>query len=103
MKNMGGLLKQAQEMQKRMKEVDNILNQAEVIGTINDGLVTAIMTGKGELKRIKIKPEAIEDIEMLEDLIVAACSEAKKKAESMSDKEMKNVTGGMPLPPGMNF
>ena len=103
MKNMGGLLKQAQQMQKRMAEIDKLLNNAEVTGSINGGLVTAVMSGKGELKKIKIDPSILDDIEILEDLIVAACADAKKNADKLSETEMQSVTGGLPLPPGMKL
>ena len=61
------------------------------------------MNGKGEIKKIKIDPTLKEDVEVIEDLLMAAISEAKKKADNLSDAEMKSVTGGMPLPPGMKF
>jgi len=61
------------------------------------------MNGKGEIKKIKIDATLKEDVEVIEDLLMAAISEAKKKADNLSDAEMKNVTGGMPLPPGMKF
>ncbi len=103
MKNIGGLLKQAQQMQKKMKEVEESLSKAEVEGTVSGGLVTVIMSGKGDVKRIKISTEATKDIEILEDLIVAACSDAKRNADRLSETEMRGVTGGMPLPPGMKL
>ena len=58
---------------------------------------------KERLKKIKIDPSLKEDVEIIEDLLMAAISEAKKKADNLSDNEMKNITGGMPLPPGMKF
>ena len=61
------------------------------------------MNGKGEIKKIKIDPSLKEDVEIIEDLLMAAISEAKKKADNLSDNEMKAITGGMPLPPGMKF
>ena len=103
MKNMSGLIKQAQQMQKRMAEVDKLLSESEVLGTVNGNLITVKMSGKGEMKSIKIDPSLLDDIEMLEDLIVAATLEAKKNADKLSEDEMKSVTGGMPLPPGMKL
>ena len=103
MQNMGALLKQAQMMQKKMQEVESKLKNLEVEGQVSEGMVKVTMNGKGEIKKIKIDPTLKEDVEVIEDLLMAAISEAKKKADNLSDSEMKNVTGGMPLPPGMKF
>ena len=103
MQNMGALLQQAQMMQKKMQEVESRLKTMEVEGKVSEGLVKVVMNGKGEIKKIKISPSLKEDVEVIEDLLMAAISEAKKKADNLSESEMKNVTGGMPLPPGMKF
>ena len=103
MNNMGGLLQQAQQMQRKMLEIDKKLSEMEVSGQVSNGLVKVIMTGKGVVKSIKIDSSLKEDIEVLEDLIVAAMLEAKKNADNLSEKEMKSVTGGMPMPPGIKF
>jgi len=103
MQNMGALLQQAQMMQKKMQEVENKLKTMEVEGLVSQGMVKVTMNGKGEIKKIKIDPTLKEDVEILEDLLMAAISEAKKKADHLSASEMKNVTGGMSLPPGMKF
>ena len=103
MNNMGGLLQQAQQMQRKMLEIDKKLSEMEVSGQVSNGLVKVIMTGKGVVKSIKIDSSLKEDIEVLEDLIVAAMLEAKKNADNLSEQEMKSVTGGMPLPPGIKF
>tara|TARA_B100000073_G_C23615801_1_gene526408 strand:- start:304 stop:615 length:312 start_codon:yes stop_codon:yes gene_type:complete len=103
MQNMGALLQQAQMMQKKMQEVENKLKTIEVEGQVSNGMVKVIMNGKGEIKKIKIDPSLKEDVEIIEDLLMAAISEAKKKADNLSEMEMKSVTGGMPLPPGMKF
>ena len=103
MKNMGGLLQQAQQMQRKMLEIEKKLHEMEVIGSVSGGLIKVIMSGKGNVKSIKIDPSLKEDTEVLEDLIVAAISEAKKNADKLSESEMKAVTGGMPIPPGINF
>ena len=66
-------------------------------------MVKVTMNGKGEIKKVKIDPSLKEDVEIIEDLLMAAISEAKKKADNLSEMEMKTVTGGMPLPPGMKF
>ena len=103
MQNMGALLQQAQMMQKKMKEVENKLINMEVEGQVSQGLVKVTMNGKGEIKKIKIDPSLKEDIEVIEDLLMAAIKEAKSKADSLSESEMKSITGGMPMPPGMKF
>ena len=103
MQNMGALLQQAQMMQKKMQEVENKLKTIEVEGQVSSGMVKVTMNGKGEIKKIKIDPSLKEDVEIIEDLLMAAISEAKKKADNLSEMEMKSVTGGMPLPPGMKF
>ena len=103
MKNMGGLLQQAQQMQRKMLEIEKKLSNMEVTGEVSNGLVKVVMTGKGVVKNIKIDESLKEDIEVLEDLIVAAMHEAKKNADSLSEQEMKSVTGGMPMPPGLKF
>ena len=103
MQNMGSLLQQAQMMQKKMQEVENKLKTLEVEGEVSNGMVKVTMNGKGEIKKIKIDPSLKEDIEIIEDLLMAAISEAKTKADNLSETEMKAITGGMPLPPGMKF
>jgi hypothetical protein len=103
MNNMSGLLQQAQQMQRKMMEVDKKLNEMEVTGSVSGGLVTITMTGKGDVKGVKIDTSLKEDTEVLEDLILAAFSEAKKNADKLSETEMKSVSGGMPMPPGIKF
>ena len=103
MNNMSGLLQQAQQMQRKMLEIDRKLSEMEVEGSVSNGLVKVIMTGKGIVKNIKIDASIKEDIEVLEDLIIAAINEAKKNADAMSEQEMKSVTGGMPLPSGLKL
>jgi len=103
MNNMSGLLQQAQQMQRKMMEVDKKLNEMEVTGSVSGGLVTITMTGKGDVKGLKIDTSLKEDVEVLEDLILAAFSEAKKNADKLSETEMKSVSGGMPMPPGIKF
>jgi len=105
MKNLGNLMKQAQQMQARMEEMQARLAEAEVEGRAGAGLVVATMTGKGELKRLKIDPSLIDadEIEVLEDLIVAACADAKARAEAESAAEMRKITGDLPLPPGLKL
>ena len=92
-------------MQKKMKELQEGLANLEVEGSSGGGLVKITVTGKGEVKKIKIDPSLMkpEESEILEDLIVAAFNEAKKKSEEASAEEMKKLTGGLNLPPGFKM
>jgi nucleoid-associated protein EbfC len=105
MKNLAGLMKQASQMQTKMQEMQAKLESMEVEGAAGAGLVTVALTGKGDLRRIKIDPKLMDpaETEMLEDLIVAAHADAKRKVEAMAAEEMQKVTGGMQLPPGMKL
>ena len=105
MKNLAGLMKQAQQMQSKMEEMQSKLQTLEVEGVAGAGLVAVTLNGKGELRRVKIDPKLADpsDIEMLEDLIVAAHRDAKTKIEAMTQDEMQKVTGGLQLPPGMKL
>lgn len=98
MPNMQQLMKQAQKMQKQMEEAQAKLEEVEVTATVGGGMVEVVATGKKEIKSIKIKEEAVdpEDIETLEDLVMAAVNEALRQADEVSQKEMGKVTGGMP-------
>lgn len=105
MKNLGNLMKQASQMQARMQEMQAKLEAMEVEGAAGAGLVSMTMTGKGELRRLKLDPKLIDpaETEMLEDLIVAAHADARRKVEAMMAEEMQKVTGGMSLPPGLKL
>ncbi len=105
MVNIGNMMKQAQELQKKMAEAQEKLNSIEVEGVSGGGMVKVIATAKGEIKRIFIDESLLkpEDKEMTEDLIVAAINDAKQKGEVAAQEEMKSVTGGIPLPPGMKL
>ncbi|MDP4840689.1 MAG: YbaB/EbfC family nucleoid-associated protein [Alphaproteobacteria bacterium] len=105
MTNIGQLMKQAQQMQKKMQEVQAKLDNMSVEGTAGGGMINVVMTCKGEVKKITIDPNLVDkdEIEMLEDLITAALNDAKGKAQTLMDKEMAGVTGGMGLPSGMKF
>lgn len=105
MKNLAGMMKQATQMQARMKEVQAKLESLEIEGAAGNGLVRLSMTGKGVLKAITIDPKLAdpEDMETLQDLILAAFADARTKVEATSAEEMKKVTGGLQLPPGMDF
>ena len=105
MKNLGSLMKQAQQMQTRMTELQEKLANSEYQGAAAGGMVVVTLSGKGELKGIKIDPSLInpDEAEILEDLIFAAHNDAKAKADAASAEEMKAVTGGLKLPPGMSL
>jgi hypothetical protein len=98
MPNMQQLMKQAQKMQKQMEEAQAKLEQTEVTATVGGGMIEVTATGKKEIKSIKIKEDVVdpEDIETLEDLVLAAVNEALRQAEEISQKEMGKLTGGMP-------
>lgn len=98
MPNMQQLMKQAQKMQKQMEEAQAALEGKEVTATSGGGMVQVVVTGKKEIKSITIKPEVVdpEDIETLEDLVLAAVNEGLRQADELSQKEMGKVTGGLP-------
>ena len=105
MVNIGNMMKQAQELQKKMAEAQEKLNSIEVEGLSGGGVVKVIATAKGEIKRINLDESLLkpDDKEITEDLIVAAINDAKQKGEAAAQEEMKSVTGGLPLPPGMKL
>jgi DNA-binding YbaB/EbfC family protein len=97
--NMQQMMKQAQKMQQKMQKMQEELEGREVEASAGGGVVTVVVTGKKEIKSIQIKPEAVDpdDVEMLEDLILAAVNEALRKAEEMVQNEMAKITGGLNL------
>ena len=105
MKNLGDMMKQVQAMQSRMAEMQAKLEQATVTGQSGGGLVKVTLSGKGAMTAVVIDPSLLkpEDKEILEDLILAAHTDAKSKSEAMMAEEMKAVTGGLPLPPGFKL
>tara|TARA_B100000686_G_C16137472_1_gene640441 strand:- start:99 stop:422 length:324 start_codon:yes stop_codon:yes gene_type:complete len=105
MVNLGNMMKQAQELQKKMADAQEKLNSIEVEGVSGGGVVKVIATAKGDIKRISLDESLLkpEDKEITEDLIVAAINDAKEKGELAAKEEMKSVTGGIPLPPGMKL
>jgi DNA-binding YbaB/EbfC family protein len=105
MKNFAQMMKQVQDMQSRMQDVQARLEQATVTGQAGGGLVKATLNGKGALKSISIDPTLLkaEEKEILEDLIVAAHTDAKTKMETLVADQMKELTGGLPLPPGFEL
>jgi DNA-binding YbaB/EbfC family protein len=105
MKNLGNLMKQAQQMQAKMAEMQEKLAAMEIAGTSGAGMVNATVNGKGEVKRIKIDKSIVDpnDVEMLEDLIVAAINDARGKVEAHAAAEMEKLTGGLGLPGGFKL
>ncbi len=105
MVNLGNMMKQAQQLQKKMAEAQDKLNQIEVIGSSGGGLVKITSTAKGEVKKISLDDSLLktDEKEILEDLIIAAINDAKQKGEAAAQEEMKSLTGGLPLPPGMKL
>lgn len=105
MKDIMGMMKKVGEMQARLKEVQDELARAEVEGQSGGGLVKITLDGKGEVKRIRIDPSLMkaDETEILEDLIVAAASDARAKADAAMQAKMADVTGGLPLPPGLKL
>ncbi|HEY1503865.1 MAG TPA: YbaB/EbfC family nucleoid-associated protein [Stellaceae bacterium] len=105
MKNLGQMMKQAQEMQARMAEMQAKLAEVEMSGSAGGGMVQVTLNGKGEMRRVKIDKALIvpDEAEVLEDLIVAATNDAKGKVEAHLQQEMSKLTGGLQLPPGMKL
>lgn len=101
--DMAKLMKQAQKMQADMVVAQEELINERVEATSGGGVVKAVVNGKGKLIELTIKPEAVdpEDVEMLQDLIIAAIKDAEDKAEAAETERMGSLTGGMGLPPGM--
>ncbi|MCR4567859.1 MAG: YbaB/EbfC family nucleoid-associated protein [Pseudobutyrivibrio sp.] len=97
--NMGQLMKQAQRMQRQMEEAQAQLEETEMTGTAGGGVVEVTVSGKKEITKIKIDPEAVDpdDVEMLEDLVMAAANEALRKVEEASTASMSKFTGGFGL------
>jgi DNA-binding YbaB/EbfC family protein len=103
--NLMKMMKQAQELQGRMQQMQEELASLQVEGQSGGGLVKVTLNGKMEARAVKIDPSLIkpEDAEMLEDLILAAFQDAKGKVETALQAKMQEVTGGLPLPPGLKL
>jgi DNA-binding YbaB/EbfC family protein len=100
-----GLMKQAGELKSKMEAMGAELEQAEVEGTSGGGLVSVRLNGKGDMKAVKIDESLIKpgEKEIVEDLIVAAFGDARRKVEALMQEKMRTVTGGLPLPPGLKL
>ncbi len=105
MKNLAGLMKQASQMQQKMQEMQARLETMEIEGESGAGMVRVTLTGKGEMKRIHIDPNLANpaEMEVMEDLVVAAHADAKRRLENITASEMQTLTGGINLPPGMKL
>lgn len=105
MKNLGQMMRQAQEMQERLAQMQARMAETEVTGAAGGGLVKVTLTGKTEAKRVTIDPSLLNASEtgVLEDLIVAAINDARAKVEVQMAEQMAELTGGLPLPPGFKL
>jgi DNA-binding YbaB/EbfC family protein len=97
---MGNIMKQAQQMQKKMLEMQEELAHRTVEATVGGGMVSVTVNGKNEVLQVKVEPQVVDpdDVEMLEDLIVAGVNEALRKAQEMAAAEMGKLTGGLKIP-----
>ena len=100
-----GLMKQATQLQAKMQEMQAELDQITVEGVAGGGMVTVTLTAKGDMKGVRIDPSLVkpEEKEIIEDLLVAAHGDARRKAEALLQEKMKSLTGGLPLPPGLKL
>ena len=100
-----GMMKQAAELQAKMQELQAELERLEVEGTAGGGLVTVTLSAKGELKGVKVDDSLLKpsEKEIVEDLLVTAHADARRKAEALVQDKMKNLTGGLSLPPGLKL
>ncbi len=105
MRNMAGMMKKVEEMKKRMEALQSEMEQASFAASVGGGVVTVRVTGKGFVKSVSINPEAVDpvEIDVLEDMICLATNNAKQKAEAEMAARIKDITGGLPLPPGINL
>ena len=105
MKNLGQMMKQAQEMQSKMSEMQDKLSELEVTGSSGGGLVEITMSGKHQVKSLKIDESLVDkdNIEVLEDLAVAAINDARTKVDNEVNEKMSELTGGLQLPPGLKL
>jgi len=103
--NIAKMMRQVQDMQTKMADMQGRLGEVEITGSAGNGMVTVTMNGKGELRKVKIDPKLVDpaEVEMLEDLIVAACNDGKQKVEAMVSGETEKMMGGLQLPPGVKL
>lgn len=100
-----GMMKQAAQLQAKMQELQAQLDRIDVEGTAGGGMVTVTLSAKGELKGVKLDDSLLKpsEKEIVEDLLVAAHADARRKAEALVQDKMKSLTGGLPLPPGLKL
>ncbi|MBW2222361.1 MAG: YbaB/EbfC family nucleoid-associated protein [Deltaproteobacteria bacterium] len=105
MKNLGSFMKQAQKIQAQIAKVQEELAQKTIEASAGGGMVTVVVNGKQEIVSIKFEPEVVDsnDVEMLQDLVVASVNEALRKSQEMVSEEMRKITGGLNLPPGLTL
>jgi hypothetical protein len=105
MRDLMGMMKQAKELQEKMQGLQAEIAALEASGSAGAGLVTVVVDGKGGLKGVKIDPSLLkpEELEILEDLIVAAARDAKGKVEAQAERKMGELTAGLGLPAGLNL
>ena len=102
--DMNNLLKQAQAMQEKVKQMQEEIAQAEVTGEAGAGMVKVTMNGRHDVRRVEIDPSLMsEEKEMLEDLLAAAVNDAVRRVEANQEEKMAGLTGGMPMPPGFKM
>ena len=105
LKDLGGLMAQAQQMQQKIKDLQEQLERQEVVGASGAGMVKVTLNGKGETRKVEIDASLFkpDDKGVVEDLIVAAANDARTKVEAAMQEQMKQITGGLPLPPGFRL
>lgn len=105
MKNLGQMMKQAQQMQAKMQDMQRQLEEMEVTGASGGGMVSVTMSGKNVVRKVRIDPSLVQpdDVEVLEDLILAAVNDANAKVKAAMEEKMSELTGGLQLPPGMSL
>lgn len=105
MKDVMGMMKQVGQMQARVQQMQEELAALEIDGQSGGGLVKVTLSGKGDMKKVRIDPSLAkaDEVEILEDLIVAAAADAKSKLDTTLQAKMQEVAGGLPLPPGLKL
>ena len=103
MKGLGNIMKQAQQMQEKMQKAQQELANMEVTGKSGGGLVSVLMTGRHDVKRVNIDESVMDDKEMLEDLLAAAVNDAVRQVEKKSQEQMSGMGAGLNLPPGFKL
>jgi DNA-binding YbaB/EbfC family protein len=105
LKDLGGLMQQAQAMQQKVQELQAELERMQIVGSSGAGLVKVTVNGKNETRKVEIDVSLLkpDDKGVVEDLVVAACNDARTHVEDLVQEKMKSITGGLPLPPGFRL